>query len=356
MASKLYASEVPADATNLRITEFHYHPANPTPTELAVAPGAEDNSFEFIELVNVSNFTVDLAGVKFTSGVNFAFDDGNIHLLAPGETVLVVSNITAFQARYGSGLPVAGAFSGQLSNSGERLALADASDEVIFDFTFLDSSPWPTSPDGDGPSLQVIDPFGNLNNGANWRASENVGGNPGISGLAIPGDYDKNGSVGNSDYAVWQNQFGASMTPAGAGADGNKDGWVNAADFVFWRDRLSAGGTSVGSGSAAFVGAGSEIADSTSTVSDPPPFAEAFSSDRTWRIPNSKSGSGFASSQVPDSNDRLLLLLANDRVRRASEETDPEIRHSDVEIYSDAPTKTSNVDALLISDLLADLN
>lgn len=66
----------------------------------------------------------------------------------------------------------------------------------------------------------------------------------------LPGDYDRNGSVGAEDYAMWQSEFGAAVT-AGAGADGNGDGVVNVADYVLWRNSVDATATkSSGAGAA----------------------------------------------------------------------------------------------------------
>src|SRR5690606_1424865 len=54
---------VPATEENLRLTELHYHPSNPTAAELAALPGVVDNEFEFLELTNVSSQWVSLAGL-----------------------------------------------------------------------------------------------------------------------------------------------------------------------------------------------------------------------------------------------------------------------------------------------------
>jgi hypothetical protein len=59
----------------------------------------------------------------------------------------------------------------------------------------------------------------------------------------IPGDYDRNGSVGPEDYNVWKASFGSTSDLA---ADGNENAVVDAADYVFWRDRLA---PAAGSGS-----------------------------------------------------------------------------------------------------------
>ena len=38
-----------------------------------------------------------------------------------------------------------------------------------------DEIPWPTEPDGNGPTLELIDPFSDNNLAENWQASEGYG-------------------------------------------------------------------------------------------------------------------------------------------------------------------------------------
>lgn len=55
--------------------------------------------------------------------------------------------------------------------------------------------------------------------------------------LVKPGDYDADGDVDLDDYAVWDTDYGTTLTAA----DGNSDGVVNAADYTIWRDNLEVG-------------------------------------------------------------------------------------------------------------------
>lgn len=55
----------------------------------------------------------------------------------------------------------------------------------------------------------------------------------------LPGDFDQNGIVDESDYAVWASTYGTDVA-AGTGADGNFDGTVDTADYTIWRDQLGA--------------------------------------------------------------------------------------------------------------------
>jgi autotransporter-associated beta strand protein len=172
-----YNATVAATVGNLAITELHYNPVDPA---LGLSPPFNDaQNYEFVELRNIGAQTINLTGVRFTTGITFDFSTGSVPFLAPGASVLVVSNLQAFQARYGNLLPVAGAYSGNLSNGGEQIVLVDAANNTIHDFIFDDLAPWPTTPDGGGPSLTVVNVAGNYSSPANWRPSFVNNGTPG---------------------------------------------------------------------------------------------------------------------------------------------------------------------------------
>jgi hypothetical protein len=173
----------PASASNLVVSEIHYRPASPSTAEIN-AGFIERSEFEFVELTNIGSSYIDLANVVFFLGVQFTFDESNpLRILAPGARVLLVNNIAAFEFRYGTGLPVAGVFSGSLSNDGEQITLLDADQSAIQDFIYNDVAPWPSSPDGDGYTLVLISPANNPDpaNPFSWRNSSAIGGTPGTS-------------------------------------------------------------------------------------------------------------------------------------------------------------------------------
>lgn len=162
----------------LRISEVHYNPAIALPQYGDDAVDAEE--FEFIELVNTSaTDTIDLTNVQLAVGVTFTFPAGSF--LLPGARVLVVEDQGNFQSRYGSGLNIAGEWTGALNNSGEQLQLLASDAFVIHSFTYADT--WYTRTDGRGSSLEVIDLAGNYNDARNWRASIAYNGTPGAAAL-----------------------------------------------------------------------------------------------------------------------------------------------------------------------------
>ena len=162
----------------LVISELNYHPAPPTAEELGLGFNDGDD-FEFIELHNPGTTSFDLTGVCFSDGVEFDFADATISELGPGEYALIVRQTDAFAVRFGMGLPVIGDYSGGLSNAGERVAISGADGDVIFEVTYGITDPWPATALSEGRSLVLNDFSSDPTVGASWRASANVGGDPG---------------------------------------------------------------------------------------------------------------------------------------------------------------------------------
>ncbi len=167
----------PASAANLVVSELHYHPPDPTPAERAA--GFNDGSdFEFLELMNISRTqSIDLSGVRLEDAVAFDFSSiaPALRILPPGGRLIVAENPAGFAARSESGaVPiVAGAYSGNLSNGGERVVVRGANGTILQQFTYSDSFPWPTEADGNGSSLVLNTPLSNPDSAlaSSWHAS-----------------------------------------------------------------------------------------------------------------------------------------------------------------------------------------
>jgi hypothetical protein len=158
---------LPSLANPISVSEIHY------------APPVEPEE-EFIELINTSNSTYNLAGCQFTSGISYTF--GNVSL-APGQRIVVCRDRSLFRARYPSAPNLAASsFSGRLSDDGEVLVLTAANGSQLFRFQYGVDGAWPRRANGIGSSLESINPAANLQDPANWRPSTEYGGSPGLPG------------------------------------------------------------------------------------------------------------------------------------------------------------------------------
>ncbi len=150
----------------LRITEIMYNPVG-------------GDAFEFIEVRNIGDTDIDISGFSF-SGITYVFPAGS--MLAPGATLVLASNTdpAAFAQRY-PGVVVSGYFADRLANGGERIGIKDVAGETVTSADYSDTGQWPGLADGGGHSLEIIDPGGDPDDVANWRASLAVQGSPGVA-------------------------------------------------------------------------------------------------------------------------------------------------------------------------------
>lgn len=154
--------------SGLQVTEINYNPLG--------AGGVSGSECEFIELKNNGITPVNLTAATFTNGIQFSFNDETY--LEPGKFIVLSSNSTAFNQRYGF-LPF-GEYEGQLDNKGEKITMVNAVGDTIINISYKDNDPWPTSADGIGFSLvpAVVQIGADWNNGANWRSSTAINGSP----------------------------------------------------------------------------------------------------------------------------------------------------------------------------------
>ena len=118
-------------------------------------------------------------GARFVDGVDFDFTQSSMSRLSPGASLLVVKNRVAFEMRYGKGLPIAGEFTGNFSNSGERVALADRENQVLIEFSYDDGDSVFKNGDGSGYTLIAAGDADNPNEETYWKTSDDIGGSPG---------------------------------------------------------------------------------------------------------------------------------------------------------------------------------
>ena len=116
---------------------------------------ADDAGGEYIELLNRSGEAVNLSGWAFTRGIDFEFPNGTS--IGPGEYLVLAREPLLTQKHYGLG-NVLGPWEGGLSNSAETLLLRDPNGNPADRVRYADEGSYPETPDGEGPSLELINP------------------------------------------------------------------------------------------------------------------------------------------------------------------------------------------------------
>lgn len=233
------------------ISEVMYNPP-PAPEGSPFA----NTAFQYVELLNAGEESVDLTALRFRVRQTFDFSTGSVASLAPGEYVLLVKNLEAFRTRYDvEGLNIAGEFEDTLSRRTHELnvvivLLGDTHEEPVVRVRYIDS--WYPATDGEGPSLVLADPLSakrDFAEAADWRASAAFGGSPGRpdgegGGQQLPGDVHQDGRINLLDaiqlLAVLQGDAALPCDERGSVrlADGNGDGGLDLSDALQLVNRL----------------------------------------------------------------------------------------------------------------------
>ena len=93
-----------------------------------------------------------------------------------------------------------------LSGSGELLRVFDETGALVDTVHYDDAAPWPTGPDGNGPTLELINPGLDNALAESWKSSGTEHGTPGEYNSPNVGTRYVN-TTDKSDAEVWPNPF-----------------------------------------------------------------------------------------------------------------------------------------------------
>jgi len=146
------------------------------------SPGTD---VEFVELYNSSNHVVNLQDC-------YLLDDNDAHVpcylegdLEPGKFLIVAGDKSFFTSNYPGVGPInsqdfgTGTDGWSLGNGGDVVRLYSATDQLLDIVAYEDGNEWPGSADGNGSSLELLNPnFDNVLS-ISWDPSSVAGGTPG---------------------------------------------------------------------------------------------------------------------------------------------------------------------------------
>ncbi len=135
---------------------------------------------DWVEFHNSLGQAIDISGWQFKDA-----DDAHVYVFAPGtvlpagDYLVLCRDLAMFGARFPGVTNVVGDMSFGLDGGGELVRLFDAGDVLADWVAYDDGAPWPPEPDGQGPTLELIDAFVDNGLAENWAASIATHGTPG---------------------------------------------------------------------------------------------------------------------------------------------------------------------------------
>lgn len=135
---------------------------------------------DWVEFYNSSAQAIDISGWKFKDA-----DDAHVFVFAAGTVLLAEEYLVLcrdealFSACFPGVTNVVGSMSFGLDGAGELVRLFDAGDVLADWVLYDDAPPWPPEPDGQGPTLELIDAFADNSLAASWASSIAPHGTPG---------------------------------------------------------------------------------------------------------------------------------------------------------------------------------
>ena len=153
--------------------------------EVQFHPSDQNLGGEFIELYNLSaTDTVDLSGWSFTRGIEYTFEPGTT--IGPNGYAVLARDPDAAASFYGIPRPL-GPYTGGLRNDAETLLLRDALKNPADRVRYADEGSWPEGADGQGPSVELVNPALENRWGRAWAAST-AQGTPGAANSRFQAD------------------------------------------------------------------------------------------------------------------------------------------------------------------------
>ena len=136
------------------------------------------DSEDWVELHNPTYETIDLSMWEF-HGDNDVFIIPENTVLLSNEYIVLCENSSFFTEVFPNVSNFIGNLGFGLKGGGELIRLFDSDGLIVDEVEYDDIFPWPVAPDGQGPTLELIDPLSDNALGNNWEASNGNGGTPG---------------------------------------------------------------------------------------------------------------------------------------------------------------------------------
>ncbi len=160
------------DLGDMSMVSDYWHEGIMVINEIHYDPDVKVEQVEYIELYNPTTLDLDISGWHFCDGLSYEFPTGTI---VPSDSYIVVAYDPS-QVLSKFGVSAYGPFVGKLSNDGEKIELCNSHGDEIDQVDYQLGFPWPTvgdpiAVDGDGRSIQLVNPDFDNDLAGSWRGA-----------------------------------------------------------------------------------------------------------------------------------------------------------------------------------------
>jgi len=141
---------------------------------------------DWVEIYNPQAYDVDVSNWVFKDEVDihsFAIPEGTV--MPPFGYLVLCADTVAFDALFPTIQNHLGPLGFGLSGNGELIRLYNPDVLLIDTVNYDDSAPWPTEPDGNGATLELINPVLDNALASSWKASMVLHGTPGEANFYV---------------------------------------------------------------------------------------------------------------------------------------------------------------------------
>ncbi|NOX48902.1 MAG: T9SS type A sorting domain-containing protein [Chlorobi bacterium] len=183
---------------SLVINEINYNSANNFDTR------------DWVEFYNPHDYSLDIAGWVFKDdNDNHIFEFPTGTSIGANEFLVLVRDSTTFSTFFPNVENYIGQFDFGLNNGGELIRLYDVNGALVDTVHYDNQEPWPTAPDGTGPTLELLNPGYDNALAESWAASLEHG-TPGEENSMITAIPEQ--MVQEVSFRIYPNPFNSTAT------------------------------------------------------------------------------------------------------------------------------------------------
>lgn len=160
--------------------------------EISYNQSSSFNTEDWVEIFNNSDTSINISGWTFKDS-----DDTHSFIIPEGTELtsnsylVLCTDTSLFKPLFPSVQNYIGNTGFGLSGNGELIRLFDDQMNLIDSLVYDDTAPWPTQPDGNGPTLSLINPDLDNSIGENWNSSLGNGTPGKINDIFVNADNEK---------------------------------------------------------------------------------------------------------------------------------------------------------------------